>query len=794
MATTQNTFTGNGSNLGPFSFTFKWLESTDIKVTVGGVLKTAGTHYNLQSLNYTTKTGGQVLFTAGNAPANGASIRIYRDTDDEALSAVFSSGSAIRAKDLNDNFTQNLYVTQEIANNSVNIDGSNPMVGNLNLNNFKAINLGTPTVATDASTKGYVDSVIATGAANAAAAASSASAAAGSATAAANSLDSFDDRYLGAKTTDPSVDNDGNALLVGAIYFNSTSKVMRVWNGANWQDSSANANVLRWRKTAVGGETTLSGNDNSGQSLIYTVNLETVFLNGALLQRGVDYVATTGNSITGLVALTAGDVVEVLAFSQVSLLAIPSSTVTFTQSGTGSTQRTVESKLKDVVSVKDFGAVCDGTTNDAPAVQAAINHCLTYDPPAVLVVPGLCRLDNTVNINRGKDAVNASTFFRIRGDGSGAGFYAYSGLNMFSTTLTTGNPNDLTASQKIHFDNITFKSEFPSNPTYVLDDAKFLRMRFTNCDFHRIKLLNATRFLQTYYLDNCTAYGWLGTFINGTNGSYDIKIDNFIAEAGDTFFSVVCNDVYSGDPNAQVSITNSLFQTMRTGAIVADRCQGFVVENCYFEGNSVTNGAPDIKFDTARNLANLAPNGSIVVTGCFFSQLLANFNNPSYYSVRWGRTTVSGFAAGNYLVDLATGVTPLRLHYTIPESRVTFLGETGYIQGHFSEFVYAAGGYVMPGTGGERLRMIRGQVESSGAISAGTGFTVNRSATGTYDITIQTAFSALPSAVASAADSNGRNISTLVNMTSSSTFSVVMFNELNVLTNSKFNFIVMGPA
>jgi len=118
MATTQNTFTGDGSNLGPFSFTFKWLESTDIKVTVAGVLKTAGTHYNLQSLNYSTKTGGQVLFTAGNAPANGAAIVIYRQTDDTDLASTFYSGSAIRAQDLNNNFVQGLYVTQESSNNA----------------------------------------------------------------------------------------------------------------------------------------------------------------------------------------------------------------------------------------------------------------------------------------------------------------------------------------------------------------------------------------------------------------------------------------------------------------------------------------------------------------------------------------------------------------------------------------------------------------------------------------------------------------------------------------------------
>lgn len=65
-------------------------------------------------------------------------------------------------------------------------------------------------------------------------ASASASAASSSATAAAASYDSFDDRYLGAKTSDPSVDNDGNALITGAIYWNSSSSVMKVWSGSAW--------------------------------------------------------------------------------------------------------------------------------------------------------------------------------------------------------------------------------------------------------------------------------------------------------------------------------------------------------------------------------------------------------------------------------------------------------------------------------------------------------------------------------------------------------------------------------
>ena len=46
--------------------------------------------------------------------------------------------------------------------------------------------------------------------------------------------DSFDDRYLGAKTSDPTVDNDGNTLLTGALYWNSSTDEMRVYSGSEW--------------------------------------------------------------------------------------------------------------------------------------------------------------------------------------------------------------------------------------------------------------------------------------------------------------------------------------------------------------------------------------------------------------------------------------------------------------------------------------------------------------------------------------------------------------------------------
>jgi|13_taG_2_1085334.scaffolds.fasta_scaffold00179_36 hypothetical protein len=81
-------------------------------------------------------------------------------------------------------------------------------------------------------------------ASSATAAAGSATSAASSATDAANKYDEFDDRYLGAKSSDPTVDNDGNALVTGAIYFNTSSNVMKVYGGSSWANVAPTATSI----------------------------------------------------------------------------------------------------------------------------------------------------------------------------------------------------------------------------------------------------------------------------------------------------------------------------------------------------------------------------------------------------------------------------------------------------------------------------------------------------------------------------------------------------------------------
>ena len=98
--TIENLYTGNGSTT-DYSFTFPYLDTTDIKVSLATVATTAYSLLNATTVRFNT------------APGNGVAIRIYRETAFETPKATFYPGSAIRANDLNDNTLQNLYVNQE---------------------------------------------------------------------------------------------------------------------------------------------------------------------------------------------------------------------------------------------------------------------------------------------------------------------------------------------------------------------------------------------------------------------------------------------------------------------------------------------------------------------------------------------------------------------------------------------------------------------------------------------------------------------------------------------------------
>ena len=192
------------------------------------------------------------------------------------------------------------------------------MTGAIDMGANKITTTYTPTDNADLTTKTYVDSILgsATAAAtSAAAAATSASNAAtsetnagNSASAAAASFDSFDDRYLGAKASAPATDNDGDPLITGALYFDTTANLMKVYDGSAWVDAGSAVNGTSERNvyTATGGQTSFSST--------YDVGFVDVYLNGVKLIAGTDFTATDGLSVVLATGATAGDTVDIVAY------------------------------------------------------------------------------------------------------------------------------------------------------------------------------------------------------------------------------------------------------------------------------------------------------------------------------------------------------------------------------------------------------------------------------------------------------------------------------------------------
>jgi hypothetical protein len=255
---------------------------------------------------------GSNKITAVTDPTNAQDAATKAYVDSEVAGLIDSAPGALDtlnelAAAIGDDANFSTTITNSIATKLPLAGGT--MTGAIAMGNSKITGLATPTASTDAATKGYIDSTFS----ETAAAAASATAAAASAASAASSYDQFDDRYLGSKSSDPTVDNDGNALITGALYYNTTAEQIKVYTGSVWKNAGSTVNGTSSRTVA-----TATSNQTSF-SVSYDVGFVDVYLNGVKLLAGTDFTATNGTAIILSSGATAGDIVDIVAYGAFEL-------------------------------------------------------------------------------------------------------------------------------------------------------------------------------------------------------------------------------------------------------------------------------------------------------------------------------------------------------------------------------------------------------------------------------------------------------------------------------------------
>jgi len=324
-----------------------------------------------------------------------------------------------------------------------------------------------------------------------------------------------------------------------------------------------------------------------------------------------------GGSVQGFTM--SGDV-TVVPTTGVATVNAPSSHITYTQGGTGATSRTVTSKLQESVSVLDFGATGNGTTDDSAAIQAAITASSN-----VVIPPGTYLVNSTINLSSGKTITFLGGASIRAGVNNLTVFLAAS--SAYNTQIFNASVNGNSKTGVVAFDMTNFRQQAGIyNPLVVACNNGFIFR--TGC--YATLLLNASTTQTPYPVQLITNDG----SVDIINGVFDNETGT-----GGSGTGIGVDIQSSGSVTIGARVSGGYIQGFQYG--VKDAAYGTKIEDIYFEVNTSADiyavGAKSSIYSNTTHYGTSATAYGFTLSSCdgvtIFNPTMGSGNRIALYNV-----------------------------------------------------------------------------------------------------------------------------------------------------------------
>ena len=344
-------------------------------------------------------------------------------------------------------------------------------------------------------------------------------------------------------------------------------------------------------------------------------------------------------------------------YSDVVISEINASQVTYDPAGTGAVETNVQAKLRQFVTPEDFGAVGNGIADDTAAVQLAINYCMT-DPinPLTLLCAGKYYITSSLMIDApGVSVVTIrNNKFKIIGVGGASGFYADTGIIMFSATADHSTQS---VGRFIQWENLSFVANSITSNTGVLDGA-FIQVTFEQCVFTRV-------YCQQTSGVNTFSYWFFGCYIQDCPS---IFFQMLYTSANDVLFD---GCYFNGaDGNAFTSIylslvqgfkcTNNTFESLDGTPIVLRGSRSCEISGNYFEACGLIGATYYVDL----NEAGSGELSGVSISGNLFYMVAGQDADLAFYAINWNGVS-AGSSNGNWCTGKLHRVTNAQPGYDL---------------------------------------------------------------------------------------------------------------------------------